>query len=193
MSVDIWNKFRLLSPLLIIVLLAMSGPVDGAAFCTKDDRCAEPFKNQARYDHYRIYNVELDTEEKVELFKKLEEQCDSMIFIGHAREVGQKLSILVSAHKVADLADLLEHYQVKHRILVSIRNTTSMGSSIYIHSVVLFYIFSERHTISKRKSIKTMPPSCLSVRISRNLIGIITIIWKLFTNGWNRWPRNIPM
>ncbi|XP_061392970.1 zinc carboxypeptidase [Musca vetustissima] len=90
---------------------------EAAAYCTKDDRCVEPFKNLARYDHYRIYNVELDTEEHVELFKKLEEQSDSLTFIGHAREVGQKLSILVAAHKVADMADLLEHYKVKHRIL----------------------------------------------------------------------------
>ncbi|XP_075165755.1 zinc carboxypeptidase [Haematobia irritans] len=113
-----WNKFRFLT--LLISLLTMSeakSVTTGASFCTKDDRCVEPFKNLARYDNYRIYNVELATEEHVDIFKKVEEQSDSMIFIGHAREVGQKLSILVASHKVADLADLLEHYKVQHRIL----------------------------------------------------------------------------
>lgn len=72
----------------------------------------------ARYDNYRIYNVEFSSEKHVQLFKELEEQSDSMSFIGHPREVGQKLSILVAAHKVADLTLLLKHYQVTHRILV---------------------------------------------------------------------------
>ncbi|TDG46387.1 hypothetical protein AWZ03_007161 [Drosophila navojoa] len=74
-------------------------------------------KDQARYDHYRIYNVQFDNEEQIKLFQKLEEQSDSLTFIGHAREIGQKLSILVAAHRVADFADLLETYKLKHRVL----------------------------------------------------------------------------
>ncbi|XP_011196795.1 zinc carboxypeptidase isoform X2 [Zeugodacus cucurbitae] len=71
----------------------------------------------ARYDHYRVYNVELDTDMHVDLFQKLERQSDSLTFMGHAREVGQKLTVLVAAHKVADFADLLQTYHVQHRIL----------------------------------------------------------------------------
>lgn len=182
-----WNIFRLLTRTIFILLLAMSelkSSAEGAAYCTKDDRCVEPFKNLARYDHYRIYNVELATEEHVELFKKLEEQSDSLTFIGHAREVGQKLSILVAAHKVADLADLLEHYQVKHRILVS-------GTFTFSHTYKIFDKFHFRPTTSKRKSIRIMLPSCLLARIFPNLIGITTSIWKQFMIGWNHWPRNI--
>lgn len=109
MASECWHNFYNFFILYIILLVAMS-----ESGCNK-----ELFEDRSRYDHYRIYNVELDTEKHVELFQKLEEQSDSMIFIGHAREVGQKLSILVAAHKVADLWDLLQHYQVKHRILVS--------------------------------------------------------------------------
>ncbi|KAI8128649.1 Zinc carboxypeptidase A 1 [Lucilia cuprina] len=115
-----WNKFHILPVLWFIVFLTMSeskSVSSSSNFCTKDDRCTEPFKDQSRYDHYRVYNVELATEQHVDLFKKLEQQSDSMSFMGHARDVGQKLTILVAAHKVADLADLLEYYQVKHRIL----------------------------------------------------------------------------
>ncbi|XP_015019188.2 zinc carboxypeptidase [Drosophila mojavensis] len=74
-------------------------------------------KDQARYDHYRIYNVQFDNEDQIKLFQKLEEQSDSLTFIGHAREIGQKLSILVAAHRVADFADLLETYKLQHRVL----------------------------------------------------------------------------
>ncbi|KAH8370133.1 hypothetical protein KR093_002244 [Drosophila rubida] len=74
-------------------------------------------KDQARYDHYRIYNVQFDNEQQIELFQKLEEQSDSLTFIGHAREIGQKLSILVAAHRVADFADLLATYKLQHRVL----------------------------------------------------------------------------
>ncbi|KAM7341960.1 zinc carboxypeptidase-like isoform 1-T1 [Cochliomyia hominivorax] len=98
---------------IIISLVAMAESSDS----NKIVQCKGPYEDRSRYDHYRIYNVELDTEQHVDLFQKLEEQSDSMIFIGHARQTGQKLSILVAAHKVADLADLLEHYHVKHRVL----------------------------------------------------------------------------
>ncbi|KAL7736782.1 hypothetical protein ACLKA6_015627 [Drosophila palustris] len=74
-------------------------------------------KDQARYDYYRIYNVRFDNEEQIKLFQQLEEQSDSLTFIGHAREIGQKLSILVAAHRVADFADLLETYKLEHRVL----------------------------------------------------------------------------
>ncbi|ALC42357.1 CG2915, partial [Drosophila busckii] len=73
--------------------------------------------DQARYDHYRIYNVQFDNEDQINLFQKLEQQSDSLTFIGHAREVGQKLSILVAAHRVADFADLLTTYKLTHRVL----------------------------------------------------------------------------
>uniref|UniRef100_A0A1A9X3N1 Zinc carboxypeptidase A 1 n=1 Tax=Glossina brevipalpis TaxID=37001 RepID=A0A1A9X3N1_9MUSC len=90
---------------------------DGRSFCTQIDRCMEPFKDRARYDNYRIYSVEFSNKEQVEIFKKLEKQSDSMSFIGHPREVGQKLSILIAAHKVSDITALLKQYEVKYRIL----------------------------------------------------------------------------
>lgn len=76
------------------------------------------YKYRARFDNYCIYRVEFSNEEQVDVFKKLEEQSDSMIFIGHANEVGQKLSILVAAHKIPDLLDLINHYKIKHHLLV---------------------------------------------------------------------------
>ncbi|XP_068144849.1 zinc carboxypeptidase [Drosophila tropicalis] len=110
---------------LVITTLAMadtgskvsSENVDcGEGSVVSGETCQVP-PDQARYDHYRIYNVQFDTDEQIKLFQKLEDESDSLTFIGHAREIGQKLSILVAAHRVADFADLLKTYHIEHRVL----------------------------------------------------------------------------
>lgn len=78
----------------------------------------QPIENKSRYDNYRLYHVHFENDEQVKVFQELEERSDSCIFIGHARAPGQKLSILVAAHKVADVTDLLERFNVEHEILV---------------------------------------------------------------------------
>ncbi|XP_017476755.1 PREDICTED: zinc carboxypeptidase-like [Rhagoletis zephyria] len=75
------------------------------------------YPNIARYDHYRVYHVELSTEQHVALFQELEEKSDSCTFYGHARHPQQKLTIMVAAHKIADFADLLQTYKVNHHVL----------------------------------------------------------------------------
>lgn len=56
-------------------------------------------ENKARYDNYQLIRVNLKTNEHVKLFQELEEKSDSFIFYGHARNIGQSLTILVAAHK----------------------------------------------------------------------------------------------
>lgn len=90
--------------------------IEYSEHCIMDNLSLVP-EDIARYDHYRVYSVELDTDKHVDLFQKLEQQSDSLTFMGHAREVGQKLTVLVAAHKVADFANLLQTFNVKHRIL----------------------------------------------------------------------------
>lgn len=129
MATFCWSKLNIFLILCVISLLTMSESKAVGSFssvCTKDDPCI----NRARYDHYRVYNVELESEEHVDLFKKLEEQSDTLSFMGHAREVGQKLTILVAASKIADLTDLLDVYAVKHRILVSKNKKNKMIFSL---------------------------------------------------------------
>ncbi|KAH8418001.1 hypothetical protein KR222_010202 [Zaprionus bogoriensis] len=111
-----------LLPLLLVAALPNS---QAANFCTKSDQCALGSEQeaasaaavQARYDFTRIYNVDLATAAHVQLFQALEQASDSCIFMGHARATGQKLTIMVSAQKVADFEDLLQSYNVTHRIL----------------------------------------------------------------------------
>lgn len=75
-------------------------------------------EDKARYDNYRLYRVQLITDDQVKAFQKLEAQSDSYIFIGHAREPNQNLTILVAAHKIAELTGILSDYKVGFEILV---------------------------------------------------------------------------
>lgn len=77
--------------------------------------------DKSRYDNYRLYRVELKNATQVKIFQQIEEKSDSYIFIGHAREVGQKLSILLAAHKVSEFVDILARYNVTNELLVSVR------------------------------------------------------------------------
>lgn len=74
--------------------------------------------NLARYDNYRLYRLHLQTDDHVKLFQELEERSDSYTFYGHALQVGQKLTIMVAAHKIAEISDILNRYGVPAEILV---------------------------------------------------------------------------
>lgn len=78
--------------------------------------CAD--NSKSRYDNYRLYRVHLNVDEQVKIFQDIENRSDSYIFIGHAREIGQKLSILLAAHKVSEFADILTRYNVTNELLV---------------------------------------------------------------------------
>lgn len=78
--------------------------------------CAE----KARYDNYRLYRFHLQTEKHVELLQELEAQSDSYTFYGHAREIGQKVTVMVAAHKIAEIHDLMKRYGFEGVVLVSL-------------------------------------------------------------------------
>ena len=75
--------------------------------------------NRARYDNYRFYRLLLGTEEHVRIFQELEERSDSYTFYGHARQTGQWLTIMVAAHKIAEITEILKRFGIEHEILVS--------------------------------------------------------------------------
>uniref|UniRef100_A0A336L5U0 Zinc carboxypeptidase A 1 n=1 Tax=Culicoides sonorensis TaxID=179676 RepID=A0A336L5U0_CULSO len=73
---------------------------------------------KARYDHYRLYRVYLRNEEQLKAFQELETRSDSYVFYGHARVVGQSVTIMVAAHKTAEfIVDILQRYDVRNEIL----------------------------------------------------------------------------
>lgn len=81
--------------------------------------------DKARYDNYRLYRFHLKTEEQVKLFQQIEEESDSYTFYGHAREPGQKLTVMVAAQKIAEIHDVMKRFDVEGTILVSIVQNTA--------------------------------------------------------------------
>lgn len=103
---------------------------------------AHGLENKARYDNTRVYKVHLKTDDQVKIFQEIE-KSDSYAFMGksilfrifylrreqtfeisnwysgHARKQDQYLTIMVAAHKIAEITDYLKAYNVEHEILVS--------------------------------------------------------------------------
>lgn len=72
----------------------------------------------ARYDHFRLYRVLIRTQAQVEMLQQLEEQSDSYSFMGHARQPNQNLTIMVAPHKIAEITELLDRYDLEGTILL---------------------------------------------------------------------------
>ncbi|XP_063704590.1 zinc carboxypeptidase-like isoform X2 [Culicoides brevitarsis] len=72
---------------------------------------------KARYDNYALYRVHIKTEAQVKTLQELEEKSDSYVFIGHALRPDQKLVIMVSAHKLAEIEEIIARYGFGKEIL----------------------------------------------------------------------------
>lgn len=76
-------------------------------------------ENKSRYDNYRVYKLNIENIDQVRMLQALEENSDSLL-MGHARNAGQQLTIILPAHLIGEFTNLLERYSLKHEILVSI-------------------------------------------------------------------------
>jgi Carboxypeptidase activation peptide len=89
--------------------------------CRIQEKCsADPqiVDNKARYDNYRLYRLHMVSDEHVLALQQLEEQSDSYTFYGHAMKPGQDLTIMVAAHKIAEIHDLMERFGIEGKLLV---------------------------------------------------------------------------
>lgn len=78
-----------------------------------------PTGNKARYDNYRLYGVYIDRPEQLKVFQELIAESDSyMFYVSPSGRLGQRLLIIVAAHKIAEMTDLLHRYDVRHEIWV---------------------------------------------------------------------------
>ncbi|XP_058443704.1 zinc carboxypeptidase A 1-like isoform X1 [Malaya genurostris] len=87
-----------------LIVSNLSATVSGQSVC-------------ARYDNYRLYRVQLETDRHVQILQELEAKSDSCTFYGHARQPGQQLTIMVAANKVADFEDLMDRFLIKGQVL----------------------------------------------------------------------------
>ncbi|XP_055586732.1 zinc carboxypeptidase-like [Uranotaenia lowii] len=75
--------------------------------------------NRARYDHFRLVRVWLETEQQVTAMQELENRSDSYAFMGHARHPNQNLTIMVGPQKIAEMADLLDRFDIRGTVLLN--------------------------------------------------------------------------
>lgn len=72
----------------------------------------------ARYDHYKLWRMHIETEEQLEVMKELERRNLGIEFIGHVRKTDQQLTILVPARAAYDMADVFRRYKMTNEVLV---------------------------------------------------------------------------
>lgn len=73
---------------------------------------------KARYDHYRIYSVEIENGEQLKVLQEVENHHDGISFMIPPIAISQKVDVLVPPHKFAQFSDLLESYALKNFIKV---------------------------------------------------------------------------
>lgn len=74
------------------------------------------FGEQARYDNYRVYSIKVENDEQLKALHDLESFRDGVSFMETPHAVGQTAEIIVPPHKLADISDLLETFEMKSHI-----------------------------------------------------------------------------
>ncbi|XP_055604046.1 zinc carboxypeptidase A 1-like, partial [Uranotaenia lowii] len=71
----------------------------------------------ARYDNYRVYEVQSSSEKDLQILNELQQSSDSFIFLESGRKVGDKSIIVVAPHKLADFTTTLERAGIAFALL----------------------------------------------------------------------------
>lgn len=66
------------------------------------------FSEKARFDNYRLYAINIETEKQLEMLKELESNQDGMAFIEPPIKIGNDAQIMVPPHKFGDIKDFFE-------------------------------------------------------------------------------------
>lgn len=76
---------------------------------------ANVFSEKLRFDNYRLYRANIETEIQLDVIKNLE---NSGYQIWNTARLGSTADVLVPPHKFAEFTDISEH----HNIVISIKN-----------------------------------------------------------------------
>jgi hypothetical protein len=105
-----------------------------ATFTLNSVMSSDKHLNKARYDNYRLVRIHLKTQEHVDIFQELEEESDSIVFYGHALNPDQNVTILVSAHKIFEIYDIVQRYQLVYTVLVSLISKILISKQYDVYS-----------------------------------------------------------
>lgn len=71
---------------------------------------------KARFDKYRIYSIKIENEKQLEVLQQFEGVQDGLTFIEAPTMIGHTAEMLVPPHKLADISDLFEKFDLKTEI-----------------------------------------------------------------------------
>ncbi|XP_062551478.1 zinc carboxypeptidase A 1-like [Armigeres subalbatus] len=66
----------------------------------------------ARYDNYKVYQVTARTKQQLETLNDIQMNSDAYIFLESGHKAGDKFTIVVPPHKLADFAETLENEKI---------------------------------------------------------------------------------
>lgn len=70
---------------------------------------------KARFDNYRVYSVNIENVEQLNVLRELETYPDGISF-RMMPKVGQMIDIIVPPHKLADISELFVSYKFENQI-----------------------------------------------------------------------------
>lgn len=100
-----WVRFNLWNMKLFIVLVVC------ASFCVS-------FGQKARFDNYHVYSIQIENAEQLEVLRGLESNRDGLMFIEAPIAVESVAEILVPPHKLADIDELFQKFDIKTEIKI---------------------------------------------------------------------------
>lgn len=71
---------------------------------------------KARFDNYRVYSIQIENSEQLEVLKELENYQDGLLFLEAPAATRKTAEIVVPPHKFADIAELFDRFQMKTEI-----------------------------------------------------------------------------
>lgn len=74
------------------------------------------FAEKARFDNYRIYSVNIENDEQLNVLRDLQNYPDGITIQTMSDRVGQAVHLTVPPHKFADISELFETFKFKNQI-----------------------------------------------------------------------------
>lgn len=73
---------------------------------------------KARYDHYRIYSIEIANEQQLQVLKELENYQNGLLFLMPPMSIQSRIEMVVPPHKFADISELCEKYDMQNEVKI---------------------------------------------------------------------------
>lgn len=105
------------------------------------------FGEKARFDHYRVYSIDVKTDEQLNVLQELENQQDGLTFTRPATATETLAEIIVPPHKFADISEFYEKFNLTNRIIIDDLQKSIQNSMKFYefrsNQIKHFFIFTQ--------------------------------------------------